>query len=393
VLTAGRIQPRSAFFVLMAMGLGVRVALALTMPGNPYDTASFHAVAERLTQPEPLHVYSDVNAGLLYLRWPYPPGFFPALVALQHLFGNTGAFSIAMRFPAIAADLGIAALVFHALRPRGERIALGAAALVLLGPSFIANSGAHGQLDAVAALPAVAAVIVWRRGLASRALVAGALIGVGACVKTVPIFFLLALLPTVRSRKELVQLVLACGAVPALMLAPFFLTDPGGVTHALGYRGLPGLGGLSLVGQPSITKAWYTGDPFTLTRLSQLLQDGGTILVALALAVATVLLCRRRTDPFVAAVVIALTLWGYGVNFAFGYALWGLPFLLLAGWVKQVAWAQLALLGPLLMFYGLHWVDDYPTALIYGFYVPVMSVLLGIVLVCHARLLARPASS
>ncbi|MCW2543623.1 MAG: Dolichyl-phosphate-mannose-protein mannosyltransferase [Frankiales bacterium] len=378
--------------MLMLLGLALRLVLALKMPGNPFDTRSFQLVAQRLTEPQPLHLYGDINDGATFLRWPYPPGFFPVLLALQHLFGDGHAFAVAMRLPAIAADLAIALLLYVAVaKRRGETQGLACAALVLLGPSFAAISGAHGQLDALAILPALAAVIVWQDDWTRRALVAGALIGVGACIKTVPAFFLLALLPTVRSRKEGVQLVAAAAALPVLALAPFFLAEPRGVVHALQYRGLPGLGGVSMLAQPSLAKGWLSHSSVRLSSLSDLLQHRGTVLVLVAVVVTGLLLRRRRMEAPAAAVAIALALLAFGLNFSLGYVLWLLPFLLLAGWMRSAFWIQLALLGPTVMIYGLHWVRDYGDLAIYGFYVPVMTALLLAAVVAHARLLRAPA--
>jgi hypothetical protein len=50
----------------------------------------------------------------------------------------------------------------------------------MLGPSFIDISGYHGQIDSVAILPAVLALMVWeRRPQPTRSVRAGLLIGLG----------------------------------------------------------------------------------------------------------------------------------------------------------------------------------------------------------------------
>src|SRR5207302_10782054 len=104
----------------------------------------------------------------------------------------------------IAADAAIAWLVQAGLGRAGasDRTRLSACALVALGPAFALISGMHGQIDSVAILPAVLALVVWERGGSRRALAAGLLIGRAASIKTAPGLMVLALLPSVRSRRE-----------------------------------------------------------------------------------------------------------------------------------------------------------------------------------------------
>jgi len=128
-----------------------------------------------------------------------------------------------IRLAPIAANLGIAFVVQDFLGQRGaERSTrLAGAALVAPGPSFLVVSGYHGQFDAVAFLPAVLALTLWERDLPRRALWAGLLIGLGGALKTVPLLLLVALLPSVRTRREAAVLV-GAAALPVLAaLAPF----------------------------------------------------------------------------------------------------------------------------------------------------------------------------
>jgi len=63
----------------------------------------------------------------------------------------------------------------------------------------------------------------------------------------------------------MVTLVVAAVAVPAILLAPFFLADPSGASAVFDYSGAPGLGGLSLVLQPDLPADWLTVDTLHLT--------------------------------------------------------------------------------------------------------------------------------
>lgn len=255
--------------------------------------------------------------------------------------------------------------------------------------SLIANAGFHGQLDSVAVLPAALAVIVWTRGGEHRAIEAGLLLGVAASIKTVPGLFLLALLPTAINGWERAKVTLATIAVPGLVIAPFLISDPGSVIDALSYRGLPGIGGLSLVAQPSLAVAWLGRHPLALTTESDHLQSAAGALVVIGLAVTACVLFRRRTPAPEAAAAIALCLWLFGVNYALGYVIWGLPFLLLAGWVWQSVLLEALLVVPTLMLDTILRVKGYSTNQVYAFYVPSMIAVLLAYAIGWALILRR----
>ncbi len=129
-----------------------------------------------------------------------------------------------IRVPSILADAAIAWIVQEWLERTGrshqERLL--AAGLISLGPAFITIAGYHGQFDAVAILPGALAVSLWSSDDSPhRALTAGLLIGLGGALKTVPLLLVLALLPTARSRREALTLLLAPALPVVLSLAPF----------------------------------------------------------------------------------------------------------------------------------------------------------------------------
>lgn len=345
---------RRLVWVLIAAGLAVRVVLAFTTRGVPFDLNSYGVVSEGL-RAHGLDVYSAVNAGR-FPRWPYPPGMFPVILGAQGAHDLTGA-SLAgiIRLPSIAADLAIAWIVqdFIGRRGFGPRSRLGAAALVALGPSFIAISGFHGQIDSVAILPAVGALAVWDRPhMRHRAIVAGTLIGIGAGVKTIPILMLLALLPSARSRRE--GLVLAGSAIAVLAVAvlPFALADPAGVSILGRYRGAVGLGGASLAAQPNLALGWLGVAAAPISGVSRWLQAHGSVITALALAASGGALLYRRTSAVPAALAVWLTIYVFGVNFFMQYMVWGLPFLIMAGYLRWALALEAVLLVPTVLTYA-----------------------------------------
>ncbi len=344
--------PRTVW-LLIAAGVAIRLLLAFLFVGTQQDIDNLAAVGSAVRD-HPLILY-DLASSHSAPVWPYPPGLVPWVAASSWLAGATGvAFHGLVQLAAIAADAVLALLVWIALERTSfsERKRIAAVALVALGPAFIAISGYHGQIDSVAIAPALAALLVWERGESPwRALWAGLLIGCGGAVKQVALVMIIALLPTARSRREWILLPLAALAVPLALLAPYLLHDHSAVSDALSYSGLPGLGGFGLAVHAvrALFSARYALDgPLPDSRL---LYESGPYLVAAALALLLPLMASRRTPPRRAAVVVWLAVYALGVNFAPQYAVWGLPFFLVAGYLTATAAAQLALVPPFVLYY------------------------------------------
>ena len=382
------VTARRVLWGMLAIGIVARLVVAFTTYGIEYDIDSYVAVNGALGE-DPLNLYSIVN-GDPYNRWPYPSGFLP-FVGLAHLAGKAvGPFDGWIQVPQILADGAIAWLVWSYLgrRGAGEGTRLAAAGLVALGPSFAVVSGYHGQLDSFAILPAVVAVYVWDvlPPGARRGLIGGALVGCGIALKTAPGLVLLALLPTAKTNRERAALVAAAVAVPLVALAPWLIADPGGTTDALRtHRAVPGVGGLSLLVQPELPRIWLETGVEQISSTTQWLVDRQTAIVALCLIPFAVLVWRRRTPPAEAATILWLAFYVFATAFAFQYAVWGLSFALMAGYVRAVAIVQAALLVPTFLIYakpfdsGSEWV-----------YVPLMiGVWVGLI-VALARLTLRP---
>jgi hypothetical protein len=356
---AGRVSPsadssyRVALWGLLAVGVLGRALLAFDTRGVKFDLDSLQIVARALVA-SPSHVYRIADSGVGTPRWPYLPGFFPVILAGKGISGLTGiGFETVIRFAPILADAAIAWVVQDFLRARGAGFwtGLSAVALVALGPSFAAISGVHGDLDSVAILPAVIALSVWERGAARRALIAGLLIGLGASIKTVPALMLLALLPSARSWREGLTLIATAGAVVLAALAPYLVHDGLHWFRNLDYNGGVGLGSLSLVAQPDLALNWLHLGSTPLSGLSRHLLDESRWIVAIALTGVSVLLFRRRVVAPVAAVLLWLTVYGFGVTFFMQYMVWGLPFLLMAGYLWSVLALEVVLLAPVLVIY------------------------------------------
>jgi len=257
-------------------------------------------------------------------------------------------------------------------------------------------SGYHGQLDQIAILPAIAALMAWERlPVSRRATQSGLLLGLGAATKTVPGLLTLPLLASARSVREGAKLLGAAAALLAIVMLPFVIADPSGVLEMRHYKGWPGLGGLSLVTDPGIGSAWLEDgiqlrDPTALGEFVYENSGAITLLATLALAV---FLFRYRPAPVDGAVLLWLTIYAFSPNFFMHYLVWGLPFFIMAGYLREVAILQLALMPALLIYYLAPFPDPMPAAAIY---VPSMIALwllwvVALVTLAKRTLKRRPA--
>jgi Glycosyltransferase family 87 len=326
---------------LIALGTAIRLWIGFTNRGDTFDIESAYIVAQAFAA-HPLHVYHN-------LRYPYPGGFLPLILLCWKFAQATGlAFWGVFKVPTILADAGIATLVAWGLGRFGaaprERIV--SVALVSLGPMFVLISGYHGQIDAVALLPAVAAVILWQLGGEGRAWQAGVLIGLGASVKTFPLFAVFALLPTARSRREAARVIALAVAVPLASVVPFLIADGHATIVAItGTKALPGIGGLSLLIQPSLIHT-YLSHPVRTDGLVIAMLHRQNLIVGAAVVLAGAYAYRRRLDAIQASALIWLVVYVANPNWFYQYMIWGLPFFLLAGRRLEVAAVQLALALP-----------------------------------------------
>lgn len=347
---------RAGLWAILAAGGVLALVIAHVTRGDPFDMESFRLV-RRALDAGPLEVYSGfARAGTP--RWPYPPAFFPLVFSAGRLAGGSLPFEFLIRVPSIAADLALAWVVqdYLGLRRSTARVRLGAAALIALGPSFLAISGYHGQFDALAILPAALALRLWDRdGPWPRAIVCGLLIGLGAALKTVPGLFLLALLPSARSQREGGTLVAAAATPVLIALAPYALSGGLPPLRTFAYHGLPGAGGLSLAVQPDISLAVLGIRAVPFSGLFETLARHGTVVIVAGLAAVAAVGLRWRPPARLMAVLLWIGVYAFGVNFFFQYLLWGIPFFLMAGYVREVAAVQAVLVLPTVVFYLRPW--------------------------------------
>jgi hypothetical protein len=204
-----------ALGVLLAAGLALRLGLAYVIfPGAGFSTdlGLFQGWATTLASTGPGSFYASAGTAN------YPPGYLWVLWALGSvgnaiggLIGANGATVTAslLKLPAIAADLGIAALAARtAGRWFGARAGLLAAGLYLFIPVTWYDSALWGQVDAVGAFVALGAALLLLGGWSELALAAAV---VATLVKPQDAIVLAIVLP-VLLRRHLLRI--GSGPVP-----------------------------------------------------------------------------------------------------------------------------------------------------------------------------------
>ena len=339
-LTLDDRQLRLTVLALLGLGLLIRLVVAATTAGSLPDLAAFRTLHVGLEQ-HGFGVYGALDDGE-HVTWPYLSGSFPLLEALWAVSNATGiSFERLVRTPQIAADLAIAWLVQWHLGWRGatNQVRAGATAVLAFSPVGIAVTGAHGQIDPLEWLPVVAALIAWERlPEERRALVAGVLIGIGVAIKSPAALAVVVFLALASTWRERAVLLAAVATVPLLAILPFLLAAPEGVLAIAKYSSLPGQGGLSMIVQPDLALARFAGTvEFRFTTLSETLQDAATVLLLLGLAPVVACTWIARPEPASALSAVILASWVANPNFVPFYAIWIIPFLILAGWWRFLA--------------------------------------------------------
>lgn len=356
---------RPWLLTLTVLGAALRLALASVTTGVGFDIDSYRIV-DAVLRRDPLHLYGIVNAfavsGVTVFRWPYPPAYLPVVAAAGWISRHLGiAFATAIKLAPCAADCGLAWVVDWGLRRRraAPTTRLLSATLLLFGPVLVAVSAYHGQLDSVAVLPAVSAVVLWERWPWTTAArrwhspVCGALVGLAIALKIAPGVVGLGLLADARSRRERGMLLVSAAAAPVLLTLPFAIADPRGVLGVGRYTGVVGLGGIGMFTQPQLVGTWLrTGGLSGVGPAALELARHGSWVTAVALALAAAWLLARRVPPTAGAAAAVLVVVVAGAGFAFQYLVWVVPLLLLAGRVGWAAVVQALALVPMVLFYG-----------------------------------------
>jgi Gpi18-like mannosyltransferase len=220
------LRPPFPLLTILFLALFIRLLLS-TLPAYPTDINTFHAWAQTLAEHGLARFYetagfADYTPGYLYVLWLL--GKIDQLLNLE-----TPAMHILLKLPAIVADIGIGWLLFRfALFLTSHRTALVAASFYLFNPAVIFLSAVWGQVEAVAALPLVAAAghLVARRYSLSFPFLALACLIKPLIAVVSPLFLLLAARDwfSPPNRGKIIQGLIVTVALVIFLSLPFRLS-------------------------------------------------------------------------------------------------------------------------------------------------------------------------
>lgn len=338
----------------------VRLVPAILLPvGAGYDIESFRLVTDALLSGQ--EVYTSVLG-----RHPYLPFQMYIMGGMAALAQATGLpYVVAIKLPAVLADIALTALIFQAIMIASSRKDLAAylALLYALNPVSLLVTAYHGQFEAVTLFLLALAWYLWEFGHRIRS--SGASLGLAILNKTWPIVFLPVVLMRLRERRsQLVYLILAVG-IPVVAVVAYLLlfnADPMPMLRrALTHRGVAGYWGPGAILFPAaeqLPSLQPTVNFLMLIRNWLLL--GGVIFA---------LWFTRSQSALEALLTTLLAMFVLTVGFGIQWLVWLIPFGLLAvedRWVKIYTLAAAFML--VIHLYGLHlypWLGEWlskPTA-------------------------------
>jgi uncharacterized membrane protein len=193
---------------LLALSIVVQLALA-TVLGHSWDTRLFMAAGYLVGTGHSPYVPLDLTTVFHHVGFStrsvigYPPPW-PLLLGLIYrgtfaLGHDLAVFNLAIKLPVIAANIGLAYLVAAALDNlgAGRDVARKAWVLLLLNPFLLYAGAAWGQIDALVAVLAVAALVLLS---ARRPVASAAVLALAVCFKPIAAPMLLVVLVYLAGR-------------------------------------------------------------------------------------------------------------------------------------------------------------------------------------------------
>jgi uncharacterized membrane protein len=344
-MSLGRVKgyDRLILAAVLAVALAVRLAGVIAVRGvSVADVAQFEGWATDIERGQSPYVVHRCN---------YPPAAIFLSVFLRALARLSGiTFDVLFKLPGLAADLAIVGLLYSVLQKRRSRAIASIAALgYALNPVAVIITSLHGQLDGVAALCCLVAVLLIedRRDPALEVLSALCL-GAGIGFKVWPVLLLPVVLFHLRGSpsRQARYLVLACLPAAATIL-PFFLDAPRAVlTSVIGYGGVTDQGWVA-----ALRSLWFvrTGNLYLPGTLAETLTRWGKI-VFVALYLVALPLGRRYWNLAGQCAMTFLLFFVFFGGLSSQYFIWLLPFSLLELEIMTVPYTLTATLA-LVTFY------------------------------------------
>lgn len=332
--------------LLLLIALLARLVPALWLPvGAGYDIESFKLVTDALLGGQ--EVYTAVLG-----RHPYLPMQMYVMGVMARLSAAVGLpYVVAIKLPAIAADVAITWLIFRSLIEFGRRraTAMFFALLYALNPVSVLVTAYHGQFEAVTLLFMVISWSFWRFG--RRLGWSATALGLAILNKTWPVIMLPVVwlrLSDNRSRILYPLIALGIPLLGVILYLAIFSADPQPMLRrALTHRGVPGYWGVG-----SFLAPLAPGHPWAQSVYDLLILLRNAILAA---GVVFALWWTRHQGVLDALLTVILMMLAVTVGFGIQWLVWPLPFALLAledKWARRYTVAGAFMLSVHL--YGLH---------------------------------------
>ena len=286
--------------------------------GSAYDVESYRIVADLLLDGQEVY---DQTASVN--RHPYLPFqmYWMSLARWSSLALGLPFVKI-VRLAPIAADVGIALLLFASLRRMGTKAGLKGGLSYALNPIPVFVCAYHGQFDAIAALLTVLAIYWLNRSPA----LAGGWLGLGILSKSWPVLALPSLFVGTRGLKNRTAFLGVTLAVPLAGIALYIALiggDPGSILErALGYNW-----GLGVWGYTYSLRLISLIRPGSTALFDWFIQNGRYITLC---ALALVWLFRaRKQQPGDGILTTLVAFLAVTHAFSIQYLMWVVPFAIL----------------------------------------------------------------
>lgn len=339
---------------ILLAALLVRLIPTLLLPvGATYDIESYKLVSDGLLSGR------EVYAAALG-RHPYLP-FQMYIMGASALLSQWTLlpYVVAVKLPAVLADVAITALIIHVARrerlPASDGHYLGW--LYALNPVSLLVTAYHGQFEAVTLLLLLLGWFYWRFG--RRPLASATGLGLAILNKTWPIIFLPIFLIRLRRRRQQILYAAVALAIPLLFtLAYILLFSPTlrpMLLRALTHRGVAGYWGPTAV-LPLLAPTY----PAAQALFDLIVAVRTWLLLAAALFA---LWITRQQSALAAMLTTLLCIFILTIGIGIQWLVWLIPLAILADEDRRLKWYTFAATFMLLVhLYGLHmypWIPEF----------------------------------
>ncbi|MFT3781063.1 MAG: glycosyltransferase 87 family protein [Nibricoccus sp.] len=314
--------PRYAFWAAFAIGLLIRGYLVVFTSGT-YDVGIWRDHAMGIHE---LGLMGYYRANPLANHPPVACVLISSLFSYSEWFGVP--FSILLRAPFAALDVGILLLLLYLLRDRPMRFLAGAC--YWLNPAVLILSAYHGNTDNVVGFSVLLSIVLLSK---DRPIAAGVALGLGLWIKlpgmlAIPVLFFAA-----AWWKRRFQFLVAVGATAMVAFLPAMMSDFSVVwRNVFGYRGqmLHSTNGTLIWGLINVFARIYAAvggwsDPITACIAAVL--GRGQMIAYVVIAVFAIMRKAQRTGVGIGVTLAAAygAVYAFSPQWAFQYLLWSMP--------------------------------------------------------------------